>query len=247
MRIVPLDLGKIEAGLRVITGEEGTITLPIAGWMIEHPGGLVLFDNGMHPGLQHDTTRLGRTAEMFKPDYHPGEEISARLIEREVRPADIDLMILSHLHFDHAGGTGELPDARLVVQRDEWQAGHDQKLIDHGVYDPTDYDHGHEVQQIDGRHDVFGDGKLICLPTPGHTAGHQALRVELESGPVVLTGDCVYFERMLDDMLVPRFGFDTDLQRKSMEDLARLRDGGCRMIYGHDEAQFRSLGADGLQ
>lgn len=247
MRIVPLEIGRIEAVLRIVTGEEGTTTLPIPSWLIEHPDGLVLFDTGMHVGLQTDTGRLGRTAEYFAPDFSPGEELSARLAARGVRPDDIEVMILSHLHFDHAGGTGEIPDARIVIQRDEWEAGHDRKLIELGVYDPIDYDHGHDVELVDGEHDVFGDGLLRCLPTPGHTVGHQALRVELESGPVVLTGDCVYFQRMLDEMLVPRIGHDHEQQRRSMAELKRLRDdGGCRLLYGHDQAQFRTLPPDGL-
>ncbi|MGH1487950.1 MAG: N-acyl homoserine lactonase family protein [Acidimicrobiales bacterium] len=247
MKLIPLELGKIEAALRVVTGEDGTVTLPIAGWLIEHPNGLALFDNGMHQGLQTDITRLGRTAKAFRPDYHPGDEVSAQLAARGIRPSDIDVMIFSHLHFDHAGGTGELPDARIVVQQAEWEAGHDAKLIEEGVYDPIDYDHGHDVQAVKGEHDVFGDGTVTCIPTPGHTPGHQALRIELESGPVVLTGDCVYFERMMDDMLVPKFGHDTDQQRQSMQHLASLRDEGCKLIYGHDEAQFRSLPSEGLQ
>ncbi len=247
MKIIPLDVGKIEAGLKVITGEPGTVTLPITSWLIEHPEGLVLFDNGMHQGLQHDTSRLGRTVEAFRPDYHPGEEVSARLAERGIRPSDIDLMIFSHLHFDHAGGTAEIPDARIVVNRAEWEAGHSQELIERGVYDPVDYDHGHDVEQVDGEHDIFGDGSLVCIPTPGHTPGHQALRVELESGPAVLTGDCVYFQRMLDEMLVPRFGFDTEMQRASMQTLAKLRDEGCTMIYGHDHEQIASIPSSGIE
>ncbi len=247
MKLIPLELGKIDAALRVVTGEEGTVSLPIVGWLIEHQHGLALFDNGMHKGLQSDVTRLGRTAKAFTPDYHPGDEVSARLELRGIRPGDIDIMIFSHLHFDHAGGTGELPDARIVIQQAEWEAGHDAENIENGVYDPIDYDHGHEVQAVEGEHDVFGDGSVVCIPTPGHTAGHQALRVELDSGPVVLTGDCVYFERMMDDMLVPKFGHDTDMQRRSMQRLAQLRDDGCRLLYGHDEAQFKSLPSDGLE
>ncbi len=109
---------------------------------------------------------------------------------------------------------------------------------------PDDYVLGHDVQAINGLHDVFGDGTVVCVPTPGHTVGHQSLRVELDSGPVVLTGDCIYFDRMLDEMRVPEFGFDTDQQRVSMVELARLRDEeGCRLLYGHDVDQFRSLPA----
>jgi len=133
-----------------------------------------------------------------------------------------------------------------VVNRAEWEAGHDTALIEQGVYDPVDYDHGHDVEQVEGRHDVFGDGTLVCIPTPGHTPGHQALRVELDSGPVVLTGDCVYFQRMLDEMLVPRFGHDTDQQLASMRELAQLRNDGCQLLYGHDHEQLATVPDGGL-
>lgn len=246
MELIPLEIGRIEAALRVITGDDGTVTLPIPSWLITHPDGLVLFDTGMHVELQTDLSRIGRSAKAFQPDFKPGEELTARLEARGVRPSDISHMVFSHLHFDHAGGTPEIPDARIVIQRAEWEAGHDSEAIEAGVYNPDDYDHGHDVEAVDGPHDVFGDGRLVCIPTPGHTAGHQSLRVELDSGPVVLTGDCVYFEEMLDDMLVPRFGHDTDRQKESMVELARLRDDGCRLIYGHDVEQFRSLPTDGL-
>jgi glyoxylase-like metal-dependent hydrolase (beta-lactamase superfamily II) len=247
MKLHPIGVGRIDMALRVITGEkEGSLDLPITSWLIEHPDGLVLFDTGMHPGLQSDVTRLGANNSFLTLDYHPGEEVDARLRDRGIRPSDIDVVVISHLHFDHAGGCGRLPDARIVVNRAEWAAGRDPALIEAGVYDPVDYDHGHDVQEVDDGHDVFGDGRLICLATPGHTAGHQALRIELDSGPVVLTGDCVYFERMLEEMLVPRFGYDTDLQRRSMERLAGLRDGGCRLLYGHDRDQLAGLPDGGL-
>ena len=246
MKLIPLEVGRIDAAARVVTGEDGTITLPIVSWLIEHPDGLVLFDNGMHTSLQHDVTRLGRTADAFRPIYEPGDEVSAKLADRGIRVSDVDLMIFSHLHFDHAGGTDQLPDARIVTQRAEWEAGQDSRLIEQGVYDPADYDHGHDVELVDGQHDVFGDGQVVCIPTPGHTVGHQSLRLELESGPVVLTGDCVYFEQMLDDMLVPRFGHDLEQQRESMRTLSALRESGCRLLYGHDEPQLATLPTEGL-
>lgn len=247
MRLLPLTVGNIEAQLSVVTGADGEVTLPIISWLIEHPKGLVLFDTGMHIDLQTDVSRLGRTAEFFRPDYHAGEEVSARLAEQRVRPTDISHIIFSHLHFDHAGGTAEIPDARVVIQEAEWAAAHEAKNIERGIYDPIDYDHGHDVEQVTGRHDVFGDGRVVCLPTPGHTPGHQALRIELGSGPVVLTGDCVYFESMLTDMAVPNLGFNSEQQIESMHELRRLRDEeGCQLLFGHDRDQLAALPSAGL-
>lgn len=248
MKLVPLEIGRIEAQLRIITGGDGTCVLPIASWLIDHPDGLVLFDTGMHIDLQTSFDRIGEgTASRFTPDFSEGEELTARLEARDIRPADIDHMVFSHLHFDHAGGTAEIPDARIVIQEAEWSAGRDPENIERGIYNPADFDLGHDVQTVTGEHDLFGDGRIVCLPTPGHTPGHQALRVELDSGPVVLTGDCIYFEQMLDDMMTPKVGSDHDEQLTSMRYLRSLRDDhGCHLIYGHDEAQFRALPADGL-
>ena len=181
------------------------------------------------------------------PDFPEGEDLTARLNARGIDPSDITHIVFSHLHFDHAGGTTEIPDARIVIQKDEWDAGHDPEMIELGAYNPDDFDLGHDLQTVSGPHDVFGDGRVTCVPTPGHTAGHQALRIELDSGPVVLTGDCVYFEKMLDEMSVPRFGYDTEMQKQSMGELKRLRDQeGCRLLFGHDIDQFQSLPAGGL-
>ncbi len=248
MRLIPLEVGRLETAMRIITGDDTTATFPIPSWLIEHPQGLVLFDTGLHRELQHDVTRIGRSAKAFRPDFPPGEELTARLTAVGVRPADITHIVFSHLHFDHAGGTAEIPDARIVVQTAEWAAGHDASLVDNGTYNPDDFDHGHAVQTIDGVHDLFGDGRIVCVPTPGHTPGHQALRVALDSGPVVLTGDCIYFEEMLDRMIVPRFGHDATQQLASMAELRRMRDDeGCRLFYGHDLAQLRSLPAGWLR
>lgn len=246
LRLVPLEIGRLDTQLRAITGDPGTTVLPVPAWLIEHPAGLVLFDTGLHADLRHGTERIGGLARMFSPDLPEDELLAARLGQHGLDPSDIDRIVFSHLHFDHCGGTAEIPDARIVVQRDEWMEAHRPELVETHVYSPDDFDLGHEVELVDGPHDVFDDGLITCVPTPGHTAGHQSLRVELESGPVVLTADCVYFERFLDDMTVPRFGHDIDRQRQSMRDLAALRDAGCRLLFGHDSTQFASLPITGL-
>ncbi len=242
MKLIPLEIGRLASDGRLLTGVEGWIDLPVPSWLIEHPDGVALFDTGLHIDLQSGPDRLGRLAPAFRPLFEPGQELGARLEAVGVRPTDVTHMIFSHLHFDHAGGTAEVPDARIVIQRAEWESAKHPKLIEAGVYNPDDFDLGHDVHQVEGAHDVFGDGRVTCVPTPGHTAGHQALRLELDSGPVVLTGDCVYFARFLDTMTVPAFGFDTDLQLESMATLKHLRDhDGCHLLFGHDDAQFAAL------
>jgi N-acyl homoserine lactone hydrolase len=248
LRLIPLECGRLGGDVSgLIAGAPpGRITLPIASWLLLHPAGSLVFDTGLHRELQTDTKRIGGLAEMFSVDFAPGEEISGRLEAAEFDPGSVDLIVFSHLHFDHCGGTELVPNARIVVQRPEWEAGHVPELIEHDVYNPADFDLGHELLLIDGPHDVFGDGRVRCLPTPGHTAGHQSLRVELDSGPVILTGDCIYMRRQLEQMRTPPFGHDLDQQRASMRELKRLQDEGCRLIFGHDPEQFASIPASGL-
>src|ERR1700742_1978744 len=96
----------------------------------------------------------------------------------------------------------------MIRQRREWAARLNPVLaIPHG-YDPPDYDVGHGLRLIEGEHDVFGDASVVCIPTYGHTPGHQSLRVRTEKGEVVLTGDSCYFCRTLRERRLPRFVYD---------------------------------------
>ena len=244
LRLIPLECGRLNAdSAGLISGTTGRIELPIASWVVQHPKGTLVFDTGMHPELQSDVSRIGRTADMFDFDYPAGEELSARLEGVDIDPAEVAVMVFSHLHFDHCGGATLLPNARVICQKAEWDAGHHPKLVEHRVYNPDDFDLGHDKLLVEGSHDVFGDGSVACVPTPGHTAGHQSLRVMLDSGPVVLTADCVYTRGQMDAMVTPPFGFDTELQHRSMAQLADMERAGDRLLFGHDIEQFRSLPA----
>jgi N-acyl homoserine lactone hydrolase len=247
LKLVPLEIGRLDLDLSDLVGTQEMLRVPVPSWLIEHPNGLILFDAGLHKGLQDGTTTAPALFGEMPLDFRTGEELSARLEQHGYSASDVAVVILSHLHFDHVGGIGELPNARLVVQRSEWSAGHHPHLVEIGYYDPDQFDLGHDVQQIEAEHDVLGDASLVCIPTPGHTKGHQALRVSLPSGPVVLTADCVYFARMLDEMRAPRFAFNAEQQLESMRVLKRLRDeDGCRLIFGHDPEQFAAEQAAAL-
>ena len=94
------------------------------------------------------------------------------------------------------------------------------------------------MRLVDGEHDVFGDGTVVCVPTPGHTAGHQSLRVRTAAGEeVVLTGDACYFRESLETGRLPIFANDADEQRRSLDHLRSLERAGARLLFGHDPEQ----------
>ena len=154
-------------------------SLPIPSYLIEHPKGRALFDTGMHPQCRTDAAgRLGeRVARIFGfQEYGPKDDVKSRLELIDRDPGKVDYIVNSHLHFDHAGGNELVPNATMVVQKREWQAAQDPETAAKVGFFRADFDHGHPVKQVDGEHDLFGDGSVVCLPTYGHTPGHQSLQ-----------------------------------------------------------------------
>lgn len=228
---------------RLMEGGEGDITLPIPVFLIEHPKGRALFDTGLHPDCQRGPAqRLGsRLTELFRIAFVPGEEISARLTAIGRDPGKIDFVINSHFHFDHVGGNALIPNATMLVQRREWDAGMDEDIAARHGYNPGDFDLGHKLRLIDGEHDVFGDGSVVCLPTYGHTAGHQSLRLRLDSGDVLLAADACYFCRTLRERRLPRYAHDRAAMLASLDRLEELERGGTRLFFGHDPVFWQSV------
>ena len=237
LKIFALTCGHLTGDLgRLMEGGAGRVRMPVPAYLIEHPRGTALFDTGMHPDCQRDPAgRVGqRVAGLFAFDYHPGEEISARLDALGCDPKRIDLIINSHFHFDHAGGNALIPNATLLVQRREWEAGRDPEIAARCGFDPHDFDLGHALRLVDGEHDVFGDGSVLCLPTHGHTPGHQSLKLRLADGDIVLAADSCYFCRTLRERRLPRFVYDRDGMLAALDRLATLEAGGARIFFGHD-------------
>ncbi len=244
LRLVPVESGWMECNTDIMCaggceGEGERIRFPVTCWLIEHPQGNVLFDTGLHAELINSSERIGFAATLF--DVELELTLTEQLSRQGFAATDIDIVVFSHLHFDHSGATAELPNARIIVQASEWQAGHETLNVERGVYNPADFDIGHEVQQISGEYDIFGDGAVVCVPTPGHTAGHQCVRVELGSGPHLLVGDCCYFGSMLDGLRLPKMSLDAELQVASMKKLISMRDAGVKLLFGHDREQWLGI------
>lgn len=221
----------------------GTMSVPVPAWLIRHPAGTVLFDCGMHSELTRPGPLLDAIGLFYDVGVDPGRTVAAQLDQRGVSAAAVDLVVLSHLHFDHVGGLAQIPNARVVAQADEWSAGFDADLAARNSMRVEDFDLGHDVVLVDGEHDLFGDGRVRCLPTPGHTPGHQSLSISLDSGEVILCGDCADFERTLDGGPLPPFAHDHRQQAASIAGLVDRRRRGARLVPGHDPEVLPSLPA----
>ncbi|RIL05095.1 MAG: MBL fold metallo-hydrolase [Proteobacteria bacterium] len=240
LRLFGLPCGWLESDLALfVAGARGAVRVPVPSWLVLHPRGAVVFDSGLHLDVQTDAAaRLGDAAQWFRPAFRRGDELAAHLRGLDVDPDGVRWLVSSHLHFDHVGGNAQLPNAAWVVQRREWEAGCDPELRATNHFDPRDYDLGHARRLVDGEHDLFGDGAITCLPTHGHTPGHQSLRVALPGGDVVLTADACYLRRSLDELRLPPLVHDREAALASLQRLRALEAAGARLHFGHDPAPW---------
>lgn len=218
-----------------LAGEPGRLRVPVPVFLIDHPKGMTLFDTGVTQRMQE---RVQKNAAIsgFSVDLKPEGEIGARLRFMGIDPGAIRWVALSHLHLDHCAGLASIPNATLLVQRAEY--GIARSEAGGPEYDPSYFDLGHPVKELDGEFDLYGDGSFVLFPSPGHTAGHQCARVRLPSGDVILTGDCCYTKRTMDELKLPSRAFDAEHHLASVLRLRELRGQGARIFYGHDPEQW---------
>lgn len=213
---------------------ERPVRVPVPVYLIETDTERILIDTGLHPAAVSDAdTHYGvpNTIGLFAPEQEQS-------VAEQVDLATVTKVVLTHLHFDHAGALSLVPTSvPLVIQRSEWDAGHDGAAVRRNFLFPLDYaGTGREVLLVDGDHDLLGDGSIELLLTPGHTPGHQSVR----AGDVVIGADVVHFSGGLDDHRFPAFGDDLEAQSRSAERLRELRDSGLTVRPGHDPDVLRA-------
>jgi streptomycin 6-kinase len=175
-------------------------------------------------------------APYFGWDLPPGTNLAERLKSCGVEPSDVDMAVVSHLHFDHVGGSSLIPGAELVVQRAEWEAAVADVAREQYV---TVLDDARPRRLLDGEWDVFGDGRVVVTSTVGHTAGHQSLRLIDDDGrELVLCGDACYLRRSLETRTLPPSSFDVTSQLTAMAWLDDRERSGARLFFGHEPSQW---------
>lgn len=182
-------------------------------YVIEHPLGNVLFDSGCHPDLAQDPRRrLGALADSLEIHLSPEDNATGKLRSIGMEPSDIKIVVQSHLHFDHAGGLEAFPHADVYVQRRELEFAFWPPVYQRSAYVKADFDLPVRWKELPGQSelDLFGDGKLVIFPTPGHTPGHQSLIVRLKGQTVILLGDATYALEQMRARALPAIVWNPD-------------------------------------
>lgn len=220
-----------------VAGER--VRAPMPFYVIDHPKGLTLFDCGLHEGMTDPDERYRRllAKQDMNVELSPDETPAARMEALDFDPAAVKQVVLSHLHFDHAGGLHRFPNATVVVQKREWEAGFDDEVAARYGLPKAYFDLGHKVKTIDGEHDLFGDGSVTCLPSYGHTPGHQSLRVRTEDSDHILTSDACYFCDVVRSRSFPAFA-DKAAMNQALDGLLGLMEPDTVMVFGHDPDQW---------
>ena len=224
MRFTILKSGTIRTWRHLLAGETVTperIEVPVPFFAIEHKDHLILFDCGQ----QMPKTPVADTAD-YIPLIMAEDSLSRQLELHGLSAENVSHLILSHAHGDHCGGLAELGNITCFLQRKEVETPAGKKLI-------TAFPEK-RWQILDGKTDLFNDGRIIVCPTPGHTPGHQSLLLTLDNDTrICLAADALYMDRALDDDREMRF-----TSRDAVEYFRRLRDEGVHIISGHDPASF---------
>ena len=249
MTIRPLSGGRLRSRRALFFPDalpEQMVSTPVACFLVEHPRGRVLFDTGVHHGAAADPVgRLGAgLARRFVPEAAGGDIVQS-LAALQLTPDDVTHVVNSHLHFDHCGCNACFGRAQVFVQRADWDGAVALRTAFPDA--PRDWDAPLDYRLLEGEHDLFGDGAVVAFPTPGHTAGHQSLRVRTGPGrSFVMTGDAVYTAEHLERDLLPppHVVAEARAMAESMSMLRRLRDrDGATLLFSHDAAQWDALGA----
>jgi N-acyl homoserine lactone hydrolase len=238
IKLYVFDLGRLKsANPKPLLDRGVTVTdMSVVAYLIVHPRGTLLWDTGTIPDelVKPEGTTVARATV--------NKTLAGQLAEIGYKPADITYLALSHYHYDHSANANLFAGSTWLVQRPE-RAAMFPDTPPANPLDPSVTDKFAKLKDshtivLDGDHDVFGDGSVVILSTPGHTPGHQSLFVNLaKTGPLVLSGDLYHYpaERTLKDFL-PFGGRGGDAEEAASKAKVEklLADKGATLWIQHD-------------
>jgi N-acyl homoserine lactone hydrolase len=203
-------------------------------YLIKHAQGWFLWDTGIPDAVATMPNGLP-PADPKAVYWHRPKTLAAQLGQLGVAPSDVKAVAISHTHPDHIGNVEMFPNAMLYVQKLEYDWP--------GAGNAPRFKPEHPATKLEGDRDVFGDGSVVILATPGHTPGHQSLLVKLpKTGAVVLSGDAVHFKSNWENRGVPANNFNKEETLTSMQKISdTLTREKAQLWINHDKAQRDGL------
>jgi len=229
--------------------ESRDIKIPVNMWILDHPKGLLVFDTGNNVAISDGQCKSHWVAGMcdfLKPSQTRADVIDKQLEKLGYKVEDVKIVVTSHSHLDHIGNIEMFPKAIHVIQKKElYQAWWPEKFQRTGAHVMADYDDARDFNylELNGDYDLFGDGSVMVLSTPGHTMGHQSLKIQLpETGTVLLSQDAIWMEENLE-------GYPAGLNysvldyTNSVNRLKMMMDiENAKLWFGHSGKQYGSMG-----
>ncbi len=208
-------------------GAKGPGALSVSCYLIKHRQGWVLFDTGLPDAIA--AMPNGQKSQVG--NWTVRKTLLSQLADLGLKPSDISYLILSHSHPDHVGNLDAFPQATLVVQKAEY----DWKLPD----GKPRFNPAQKVITAEGDHDLFGDGSIVLISTPGHSPGHQNLLVRLpHTGAVMLSGDSVHSRANWDSHRVPERNFNVPQSLASLDHMTVvLKENNAQLWIGHEPSE----------
>lgn len=196
-------------------------------YLFQHERGTLLWETGVPDSVTKH--KDGLTAPSGAIVWFRDKTLENQLESLGVKPEDITYVAMSHSHGDHIGNVKAFANSKILMQKLEHEFAMSTT--------PKPLNDDQNVEMLSGDHDVFGDGSVTVISTPGHTPGHQSLLVKLpKTGALILTGDLVHFQYMWDNKVVPPFNFDKEQSLASIERVVELvAKHKAQLWIGHDK------------
>ena len=243
LKLYIFDCGQLKSGNPDVLLARGVTTtdMSVAAYLIVHTRGTLLWDTGVIPD------------ELIKPEgtiearATVKKTLKGQLAEIGYKPSDITYLALSHNHYDHSANSNNFAGSTWLVQREERKAMFPDTppAAPNTAAERFSALKNSKTTVLDGEYDVFGDGSVVIIATPGHTPGHQSLLVNLKkTGPIILSGDLYHYpaERTLKDFTpFAALGNPEQEKRSKIKVEAWLREKNATLWIQHDIIAWQTL------
>jgi len=229
---------------------EDKLEIPVTAYLIEHPKGKVLIDTGFHKNVRTQPIKELTLLHFMvnRPLQSRGQAVDEQLLAMGIRPEDLDYVILTHMHTDHAGGGRQFAKAKnILVSAAELNYARQNKLeyvnkMWDGLNLQTFQFKPSEYGPVKKSYDLFGDGSVILVYLPGHTPGLAGTLIQNNGKFLMLTSDCGYARKSWEQMILPGVMADREATIKSFEWLRHLsQQKNCIDVLATHETELTSM------